>query len=146
MNIFQFLGYGILAIIALYLAYIIFLSLVSLLWFLIKVVILAALLITIVWFLSKQGFFKFWQSWVSVSTALLENFMNHLHWETPFRSSAVKVFSLAVWLTLDDFFTTAAPKELYHSFISHSPACLYGGWGFPRLSRLRKPSISVWNY
>jgi hypothetical protein len=59
MNIFQFLGYGILAVMVLYLVYLIFLGLVSLLGFLFKVVILSALLIAIVWFLSKLGLFKF---------------------------------------------------------------------------------------
>lgn len=59
MNIFQFLGYGTLAIIVLYLAYLLFLSVVALLWFLIKVVFWIALLITIVWFLLKPGVFKF---------------------------------------------------------------------------------------
>ncbi len=55
----QFIGYSTLAIIALYLAYVVSTSLISLFVVLIEILIYGILLGVIIWFLRKQGFFEF---------------------------------------------------------------------------------------
>jgi len=55
----QYIGYGALAIVALYLAYVVFTSLISLFAVLIKILFYGVLLGAIVWFLHKKGFFEF---------------------------------------------------------------------------------------
>jgi len=55
----QYIGYGALAIIALYLAYVVSTSLISLFVVLIKIFIYGILLGVIIWFLHKKGFFEF---------------------------------------------------------------------------------------
>jgi hypothetical protein len=55
----QYIGYGALAIIGLYLAYVVSTSLISLLAVLIKILFYGILLGVIVWFLHKKGFFEF---------------------------------------------------------------------------------------
>jgi len=55
------IGYSILAIIALYLAYVISTNIIWLLWLLIKLIVYSILLVGILWFLYKNGFFKFLQ-------------------------------------------------------------------------------------
>ncbi|KHD10439.1 hypothetical protein PN36_03195 [Candidatus Thiomargarita nelsonii] len=55
----QYIGYGALAIIALYLAYVVSTSLISLFVVLIEILVYGILLGVIIWFLRKQGFFEF---------------------------------------------------------------------------------------
>jgi putative exporter of polyketide antibiotics len=57
MTIFQYISYGILVLIALYLTYIIVISLVGLIWSVIKILWLSLLIGIIIWWLHKQGFF-----------------------------------------------------------------------------------------
>lgn len=59
MPLFQQVGYVLLAIIALYLAYVVVTSLMWFFWFLIKLVIFSTLFFLTVWFLHKQGFFDY---------------------------------------------------------------------------------------
>ncbi|MEN8216901.1 MAG: hypothetical protein ABFS56_11135 [Pseudomonadota bacterium] len=59
MNPQQYIGYGALAIIGLYLAYVVSTSLISLFAVLIKILFYGILLGVIVWFLRKKGFFEF---------------------------------------------------------------------------------------
>jgi len=53
------IGYSILAIIAVYLAYVISTNIIWLLWLLIKLTVYSTLLVGILWFLYKNGFFEF---------------------------------------------------------------------------------------
>jgi len=53
------IGYSILALIALYLAYVISTNIIWLLWLLIKLTVYSTLLVGILWFLYKNGFFEF---------------------------------------------------------------------------------------
>lgn len=55
----QYIGYSALAIIALYLAYVVSTSLINLFVVLIKILFYGILLAAIVWFLHKKGFFEF---------------------------------------------------------------------------------------
>jgi len=55
----QFLGYSALIVVALYLGYVVSTTLVSLLWYLAKIVIYGTLLAIIIWYLYQQGFFEF---------------------------------------------------------------------------------------
>ncbi len=55
----QLIGYGALAIVALYLAYMVSTTVVLLFWFLIKALFYGIFLAVIVWFLHKKGFFDF---------------------------------------------------------------------------------------
>lgn len=57
MTLFQQVGYIILGIIALYLAYVVVTSLMWFFWFSIKLIVFSTLFFLIVWFLRKQGFF-----------------------------------------------------------------------------------------
>lgn len=57
MTIFQYISYGILVLIALYLTYIIVISLVGLIWSVVKILLLSLLIGIIIWWLYKQGFF-----------------------------------------------------------------------------------------
>lgn len=57
MTIFQYISYGILVLIALYLTYIIVISLVGLIWSVVKILWLSLLIGIIIWWLYKQGFF-----------------------------------------------------------------------------------------
>jgi hypothetical protein len=57
MTTFQYVSYGILAFIALYLIYIVAISLVGLIWSVIKILFLGILIGLIIWFLYKKGFF-----------------------------------------------------------------------------------------
>jgi hypothetical protein len=57
MTTFQYISYGILAFIALYLIYIVAISLVGLIWSVIKILFLGTLIGLIIWFLYKKGFF-----------------------------------------------------------------------------------------
>jgi len=62
MTPFQLLSYAVLALIGLYLIYLMSISLMSLLWFLIRILIFGGLLGVIVWFLHKKGFFELFKS------------------------------------------------------------------------------------
>jgi LytS/YehU family sensor histidine kinase len=53
----QYIIYGILAIIGLYLAYVVSTSIINLFWYLIQIVIYGGLLGGILWYLRKEGFF-----------------------------------------------------------------------------------------
>jgi hypothetical protein len=59
MPLFQLIGYSALALVALYLAYVISTILIGLLWHLAQILFYGTLLGAIVWFLYKQGFFDF---------------------------------------------------------------------------------------
>ncbi|MCV6638550.1 hypothetical protein [Candidatus Albibeggiatoa sp. nov. NOAA] len=58
LTIFQYITYGVLSLIALYLIYMITTSVIWLFWMLITILIYGGLLIAVVWFLHKQGFFE----------------------------------------------------------------------------------------
>jgi len=58
----HYLGYGILALIGLYLAYIVSVSLIGLFWFIIKIFVFGSLLILIIIFLHRKGFFDMFKS------------------------------------------------------------------------------------
>lgn len=53
----QYIIYAILAIIGLYLAYIVSTSIINLFWYLIQIIIYGGLLGGILWYLRKEGFF-----------------------------------------------------------------------------------------
>ncbi|HDN27436.1 MAG TPA: hypothetical protein ENG03_10140 [Thioploca sp.] len=55
----QLIGYSALAIVALYLAYVISTIIIGLFWHLTQILFYGTLLGVIVWFLHKQGFFYF---------------------------------------------------------------------------------------
>ena len=57
LTIFQYISYGVLSLIALYLIYMITTSVIWLFWMLITILVYGGLLIAVVWFLHKQGFF-----------------------------------------------------------------------------------------
>lgn len=61
-TIFQYIIYGVLSLIALYLIYIITTSVIWLFWMLITILIYSGLLIAVIWFLNKQGFFELFTS------------------------------------------------------------------------------------
>ncbi len=62
LTIFQYISYGVLSLIALYLIYMITTSVIWLFWMLITILIYGGLLIGVIWFLHKQGFFELFQS------------------------------------------------------------------------------------
>jgi hypothetical protein len=62
LSIFQYIIYGVFSIIALYLIYMITTSVIWLFWMLITILIYGGLLIAVVWFLHKQGFFELFQT------------------------------------------------------------------------------------
>jgi len=64
MTPFQLISYTILAIIALYIAYIVAINLIGILWIFIKVIVYGTLLTIIVWFLYQNGFFSFLKRWI----------------------------------------------------------------------------------
>ncbi len=57
MTVLQYISYGILALIAGYLIYVVAISLLGLLWLFVKILFLGTLIGVIVWFLHKKGFF-----------------------------------------------------------------------------------------
>jgi hypothetical protein len=61
-TIFQYIIYGVLSLIALYLIYIITTSVIWLFWMLITILIYSGLLIAVIWFLNTQGFFVLFTS------------------------------------------------------------------------------------
>lgn len=62
LNIFQYISYGVLSLIALYLIYMITTSVIWLFWMLITILVYGGLLIAVIWFLHKQGFFDLFSS------------------------------------------------------------------------------------
>ncbi len=62
LNILRYISYVILLLIALYLAYMITTRIIWLFWMLITILIYGGLLITVAWFLHKQGFFELFKS------------------------------------------------------------------------------------
>jgi len=58
LTIFQYISYGVLSLIAIYLIYMITISIIWLFLMLIPILIYGGLLIAVVWFLHKQGFFE----------------------------------------------------------------------------------------
>ena len=59
MNLPQLFGYGLLALIALYIAYLITMEVFALIWLLIKLFVGLTLLVVIIRFLNKKGFFAY---------------------------------------------------------------------------------------
>lgn len=62
MTTFQYISYGVLALVGLYLIYLIASSVIWLFWMLLKILIYGALLAAIIWFLYKKGFFELFKS------------------------------------------------------------------------------------